>query len=247
MIKKSSDKQKKHVIQKNIKPKPKKRNNEDVNDNTSEVNNNNKKNKENTIEISVDEANSKKLDNDENNENGSSDNDKGENDADVSNNTEDDMKTDDEEITDDDDEDKSENETTKSTQIVPMLQSRAQSIHSVKETVLHTVGYCETVVGFNSAGKKDMLKHITDSEKIVLRGYVRKEIFRMIKFLSAEKLSIDGTIMTLLYNQITVSTDAEKIKKHSGVRYVLQRQLNSKRNYCIEKIVKQMKGIYFLV
>jgi hypothetical protein len=44
-----------------------------------------------------------------------------------------------------------------------------------------------------------------------------------------------------------VSTDAEKIKKHSGVRYVLQRQLNSKRNYCIEKIVKQMKGIYFLV
>jgi hypothetical protein len=94
-------------------------------------------------------------------------------------------------------------------------------------------------------GKKNMLSELTAQEIIVLRGYVRKDVFRMIKFLSDDKLRMNSTIMNQLYEQISVTDDKEKIRKHVGVRYLLQRQLNSKRNYCTEKIVKQMKGIFF--
>lgn len=113
------------------------------------------------------------------------------------------------------------------------------------EADMHTTGYCETVVGFNSIGKKNMLENLSETEITVLRGWVRKEGFRMIKFLSPVNLGIDSSIMTKMFAHLSITDDSVKMKKYTGVRYLLQRQLNSKRNYCIAAIVSQMKGMIF--
>ena len=108
-----------------------------------------------------------------------------------------------------------------------------------------TTGYCETVLGFNRKGKKNMLDNLSETEITVLRGWVRKEGFRMIKFLSSSSLNMHSSIMTKMYAHMGITDDNVKMKKYSGVRYLLQRQLNSKRNYCIGIIVSQMKGMLF--
>ena len=105
---------------------------------------------------------------------------------------------------------------------------------TVDEVATDINTYCETLVGYNRAGKKDMLDNITDQEKLVLRSYVRKEIYRKIKLLSSEQLSMNITIMNKLYKQIGANSDEAKGRKFVGVRYILQRQLNQKLSYCIE-------------
>jgi hypothetical protein len=32
------------------------------------------------------------------------------------------------------------------------------------------------------------------------------------------------------------------LQKHQAVRYILMRQINSKRNYCTDKIIKEARG-----
>ena len=56
---------------------------------------------------------------------------------------------------------------------------------------------------------------------------------------------MNSAIMTKMYAHISITDDSVKMKKYPGVRYLLQRQLNSKRNYCIGTIVSQMKGMIF--
>ena len=121
-----------------------------------------------------------------------------------------------------------------------------EEIDLLKNVSSFTKTYCETVVGFDSKGKKNMLENINEQELLVLQSYVCKNTFRLIKFLSNEKLSMNSTIMNSLYEQISITDNKVKEEKYLGVRYVLQRQLNSKRNYCIEKIVKQLKCMFFL-
>jgi hypothetical protein len=265
MMAKATDKQKKHVVHKKNQPRTKKRNNEEVDENNPNIMNDTKKKaREDIIEESFDNSKSKTNDNDDN----YSDDDKNMKDHEEDNieqksSNEDADTTDDEKSVEEDNLEK--NEEIQKNKIVPMLQVRSSLINNntsipeasstvleeetgprtVEETVLYTDTYCETLPGFNSVGKKNMLSELTAQEIIVLRGYVRKDVFRMIKFLSDDKLRMNSTIMNQLYEQISVTDDKEKIRKHVGVRYLLQRQLNSKRNYCTEKIVKQMKGIFF--
>lgn len=235
-----------------------KRNNEEINDNPNNLNDNKKKSKENIINASTAEQSSKTLDNDENATNGIIDEDSKV--EDVNNGNIEKSDSDESSKKGDDDEDKTilsdddlEDEKNTSIKIVPNLQPRKFDVDQINtnepasivaEVEQDANTYCETLVGFNKAGKKDMLENITDKEKIVLRSYVRKELFRRIKFLSAEQLSMNSSIMIKLYEQINATSDDAKIKKYLGVRYILQRQLNQKRSYCIEKIIKQMKCMF---
>ena len=236
-----------------------KRNNDEINDNPENLNDNKKKSKENIINASTDEQKSKTLDIAENATNGKIDEDSkiedfnNEN-LEKSDSDESSKKGDDDEdntiISDDDLEERKKT----SNKIIPNLQPRKlvddkmntyyepASIVAEVEQDLNT--YCETVVGFNKAGKKNYMENITEKEKIVLCSYVRKELFRRIKFISSEHLSMNSSIMTKLYEQINATNDDSKIKKYLGVRYILQRQLNQKRSYCIEKIIKQMKCMF---
>ena len=156
---------------------------------------------------------------------------------------------DDEDKTDDELDTEQQNENNLSNKIVPNVQPRektniVEKIDSIKNVASFTKTYCETVVGFDSKGKKNMLEKINEQELLVLRSYVRKNTFRLIKFLSNEKLSMNSTIMNSLYEQISITDNRVKEEKYLGVRFVLQRMLNSKRNYCIEKLVKQLKCMF---
>ena len=169
----------------------------------------------------------------------------------------DDHNVDDDDDDDDDDADKpddeldteQQNEINLSNKIVPNVQPReknkiAEEIDSIQDVARLTNTYCEKVVGFDSKGKKNMFEKINEQELLVLRSYVRKNTFRLIKFLSNEKLSMNSTIMNSLYEQISITDNRVKEEKYLGVRFVLQRMLNSKRNYCIEKLVKQLKCMF---
>jgi hypothetical protein len=91
-------------------------------------------------------------------------------------------------------------------------------------------------------GKEEMLKHLTDKENISIRMLVRSRIFHTIKFIGPEKLGEDSSIIDLLFKQIGVNDKEVKKQKFLGVRYVLQRQINTKRSYCTDKITKACLG-----
>lgn len=104
--------------------------------------------------------------------------------------------------------------------------------------------HVETLSGFTSKGKQAMVDSIlTSPQQMLLRGMVRTKIFRMLKFIGPDKLAMNSTIMEHLYSNIHVTDHNEKCQLHDALRYILQRQLNSKRDYCISKMVNQMKGM----
>jgi hypothetical protein len=234
-----------------------KRNNEEINYNPNSLNDNKKKKKVDNMNATTDELKSKKLDNDENALNGKIE-EENKNET-VYNEIMEKSDSDDNSIKGDDDEENtvaSDDETEEkkeSNKIVPKLQPRKKIVDEINieepnitadEQALDINTYCETLVGFNRAGKKNMLDNITDQEKLVLCGYVRKEIFRKIKFVNSELLSINSTVMNKLFEQIGADSGEARGRKYLGVRYILQRQLNQKRSYCIEKIIKQMKCMF---
>ena len=259
MIAKTTVGQKRLPVSKKNQTRLNKRNNEEINDNPENLNDNKKKSKENIINASTDEQKSKTLDIAENATNGKIDEDSkiedfnNEN-LEKSDSDESSKKGDDDEdntiISDDDLEERKKT----SNKIIPNLQPRKlvddkmntyyEPASIVAEVEQDVNTYCETVVGFNKAGKKNYMENITEKEKIVLCSYVRKELFRRIKFISSEHLSMNSSIMTKLYEQINATNDDSKMKKYLGVRYILQRQLNQKRSYCIEKIIKQIKCMF---
>lgn len=262
---KSTDKQKKQVMQKNTRSNPKKRGIEENIDKDSDVKDSTKKMKDKDgIDANMNDAiTSKKADDEENIVNGSSESKNFFESIETINNL-DDISEDDNTVhsskTDVDNEIEHDDELLKDEVVdpkplVPILKSRENLIQKaipspptptdVKETVLYARTSCESMIGFDSAGKRAMMENLNERERIVLRGYIRKEGFKMLKFLSPAELSMNSGIMGLLYEQIGTTCEKEKIKKYLGVRYILQRQLNGKRNYCIEKIVKQLKGMFF--
>jgi hypothetical protein len=258
MIAKTTVGQKRLPVSKKNQTRLNKRNNDEINDNPENLNDNKKKSKENIINASTDEQKSKTLDiainasNDKIDEDSKIEDFNNDN-LEKSDSDESSKKGDDDEdntiISDDDLEERKK----KSYKIVPNLQPRKlvddqmntyEPASIVAEVEQDVNTYCETVVGFNKAVKKNMMENITEQEKIVLCSYVRKELFRKIKFVGSEQLSMNSSIMTKLYEQINTTSDDAKMKKYLGVRYILQRQLNQKRSYCIEKIIKQMKCMF---
>ena len=224
--------------------------NEEINDNPDKLNDTKKKAKDDMINATADALKAKTHENDENVQNGKIDEDSKIEDANHESIEKSD--SDDSSKKEGDDEDNTvlgdddlEKVDKTSYKILPNLQPRQNIIDqtntdepaTMDEAVLYTNTYCETLVGFNKAGKNDIVKkyHRT-CEQIVLRSYVHKEIFRKIKLISSEQLSMNSTIMNLLYEQISATSSEAKEEKYLGVRYILQRQLSQKRSYCIEKI-----------
>ena len=103
----------------------------------------------------------------------------------------------------------------------------------------------ETISGFNSKSKQAMLDTLKPAQQMILRGLARTKIFQSIKFIGADKLVMNSNIMENMYKNINVTDHNEKCRLHEALRHIVQRQLNSRRSYCIDKIVGQMKGMFF--
>ena len=115
---------------------------------------------------------------------------------------------------------------------------------NVNEVSMKINTHVETISGFTSKGKQAMVDSLLSSpQQMLLRGVVRTKNFRMLKFIGPDKLVMNSTIMEHLYSNIHVTDHNEKCQLHEALRYILQRQLNSKRDYCISKMVNQMKGM----
>ena len=192
---KATDKQKKHpVIPKTNKSKTKKRNIEESTEaaTLNDIEKKTKKIKVNIINKSIDENKSNTIDNDKNKDNGSTDSEEKSNDGNkINDNISDDLKTDSEEEKSDDEETENSNIDSTSNKIVPLFQAKPQ-VHDSNSTepifeqlpedaneasMMHTNGYCETLVGFNAKGKNNMLENLSETEIKVLCGWVRKEGF----------------------------------------------------------------------
>lgn len=91
----------------------------------------------------------------------------------------------------------------------------------------------------------EMFKNLNSNEIRALRVYVRGPVFNKIKFVNGDKTGRDSKIISDMFKVISINNDKEKQNlKFHGVRHILQRQLNSKRNYTNEKITKTAVGKY---
>ena len=86
--------------------------------------------------------------------------------------------------------------------------------------------------GYDSKGKEAMLATLTDAEQRLISEHVRNHIFLRIKFLSLDKLGNDSSIIEKLFNHIQVTNENDKKHKFLGVRFLLQRQMNSTKLCC---------------
>jgi hypothetical protein len=103
---------------------------------------------------------------------------------------------------------------------------------------------------------KTMLVAETDNEnskkvnqhiKALLINAIRTVVFRKIKFLNQQKLGQESNIFQLLYEKAGISK-TDQFQKYENIRFLVQRQMNSKRNYCTDQIMAKARGkqiIYF--
>ena len=78
--------------------------------------------------------------------------------------------------------------------------------------------------------------------KALLITNIRTTLFRKIKFLTNEKLGRESSICQLLFQTTGITNPVEQIAKYEGIRQLIQRQMNSKRNYCTDQIMAKARG-----
>jgi hypothetical protein len=82
--------------------------------------------------------------------------------------------------------------------------------------------------------------------KPIIINAVRTIIFRKIKFLNNEKLSMDSSIFHDLLNITHLNKSQDNPGKYyDAVRQIVMRQMNSKRNYCTDQILAKARGMIF--
>lgn len=80
------------------------------------------------------------------------------------------------------------------------------------------------------------------SLKAAVVNTIRTQIFRRIKFLTNEKLSLESNIFKSLFNLTGYHEREEQLAKYEPLRGLVQRQMNSKRNYCTDQILAKARG-----
>lgn len=78
--------------------------------------------------------------------------------------------------------------------------------------------------------------------KALLITNIRTTLFRRIKFLTNEKLGRESSVCQLLFHATGITNPVEQVAKYENVRQLIQRQMNSKRNYCTDQIMAKARG-----
>ena len=78
--------------------------------------------------------------------------------------------------------------------------------------------------------------------KALLITNIRTTLFRKIKFLSNDKLGRESSIFQLLFQTTGITNPVEQMAKYESIRQLIQRQMNSKRNYCTDQIMVKARG-----
>jgi hypothetical protein len=91
---------------------------------------------------------------------------------------------------------------------------------------------------FNDEGNHGLPSNI----KAMLISAIRTQIFRKIKFLTNEKLSKDSSVFQEIFKAIGFHNQDEQNVKYETIRFLVQRQMNSKRNYCTDQIMAKARG-----
>jgi hypothetical protein len=78
--------------------------------------------------------------------------------------------------------------------------------------------------------------------KALLITNIRTTLFRRIKFLTNEKLGRESSICQMLFQTTGITNPVEQIAKYESIRQLIQRQMNSKRNYCTDQIMAKARG-----
>jgi hypothetical protein len=80
--------------------------------------------------------------------------------------------------------------------------------------------------------------------KALLINAIRTLVFRKIKFLNNEKLGAESNVFRELYRAAGLNCKIEQRHKYEVIRTLVQRQMNSKRNYCTDQIMAKARGTY---
>jgi hypothetical protein len=78
--------------------------------------------------------------------------------------------------------------------------------------------------------------------KAMLINAIRTSVFRRIKFLTNEKLGIESSVFQCLYQTTGLKNKLDQQAKYESIRTLIQRQMNSKRNYCTDQIMAKARG-----
>jgi hypothetical protein len=96
----------------------------------------------------------------------------------------------------------------------------------------------------SSSQLEDNETNLPQPTKTLIVSLIRNQIFRRIKFLSNEKLSFDSSICKQLFNSIGFHDKKAQVAKYEILRHLVLRQMNAKRNYCIDQILSKARGLY---
>ena len=82
--------------------------------------------------------------------------------------------------------------------------------------------------------------------KALLINTIRTTVFRRIKFLTNEKLGLESSVFQLLFRTAGLYDKLDQHGKYESVRTLVQRQMNSKRNYCTDQIMAKARGKHII-
>jgi hypothetical protein len=99
----------------------------------------------------------------------------------------------------------------------------------------------------SSSQLEDNETNLPQPTKTLIVSLIRNQIFRRIKFLSNEKLSFDSSICKQLFNSIGFHDKKAQVAKYELLRHLVLRQMNAKRNYCIDQILSKARGLYLFL
>jgi hypothetical protein len=89
---------------------------------------------------------------------------------------------------------------------------------------------------------------LPQTTKLMVTSIIRRHIFRRIKFVHNDKLSMEGNILKQLFESTGFRDKKEQTSNFEIIRSLVLRVMNQKRNYCIDQILAKARGmkvVYF--
>ena len=121
------------------------------------------------------------------------------------------------------------------------IESKSQETMPIPDFVCSKVHETMQPLTNNMAEVNNEDTKVSQHIKALLINAIRTVVFRKIKFLNQQKLGQESKIFQLLYEKAGICK-ADQIKKYENIRFLVQRQMNSKRNYCTDQIMAKARG-----
>ena len=126
------------------------------------------------------------------------------------------------------------------------IESSQGNYNMSDDQLTHSQPYDSSTMLYMQSMRNDPNKQLPQTFKAILINIIRTKVFRKIKFLTNDKLGLDSSVFNLLYMTTGLNKQTERVAKYDSIRRLIQRQMNSKRNYCTDQIMAKARGMHII-